>query len=140
MKTKPLLVMLAIGVGLPAFIIYNIFFQTPAPRFGPIEGFDQYKQSIEQIASPDYRVLGVIDEGAVLRVNILSIQPAADDLERRIQTTNALYDVQSRIGKDISVSVWNFSSAEAERSSLLGMAFYHALAEQTTYKTPEDLR
>ncbi len=140
MKGKSLAFMLALAVGLPAFIVYNIFFQSPAPQFGPIKGFDQYKQAIEGINSPDYQVLGVIDEGALVRVNILSASPSNDPLETRIQTTNALYDVQSRIGREISVAVWNYRSAEAEPSSLLGMAFYHALAEQLTYKTPDDFK
>ncbi len=143
MKGKSFVLMLLIAVGLPAFIFYNIFLQTPdgpAPRFGPIEGFDRYKQAIEGIESPHYQVLSVIDEGALVRVNILSGSPSPDQLENRIQTTNALYDVQSRIGKELSLSVWNYTSPDAEDSSLLGMAFYHALAEQTTYKTADELR
>ncbi len=139
MKSKSFFIMLILGVGIPAIIIYNIFFQTPPATYGSIEGFAEYERQILSLNSTDYEVLSVIDEGALVRVNIRANNPASDRLDARIQTTNALYDVQSLLGKELSVSVWNYTAGDASRSSLQGMAFYHALSEQTTFKDPDEL-
>ncbi len=140
MKGKSFVIMLAFAVGLPAFILYNIFLHDSSPKADGTPGFEGYRTQIEGFQSPDYKVLGVIDEGGQIRVNAAVAEPGRDPLEVRIQTTNALYDMQSLLGRDISISVWTYRSTEARPDDLLGMAFFRSLTEQQGYKSAEELR
>lgn len=132
--------MLLLALGLPAFIIYNIFLYNPAPSFKATPGFEKYQSQILNFQSRDYEVIGVIDEGGQVRVNVALANPTEDPLETRIQATNALYDMQSLLGRELSVSVWTYRSREARPSDLQGMAFFRALTEQQGYKSAEELR
>ncbi len=132
--------MLAIALGLPAIILYNIFFHDSAPTVVATPGFDEYQRQIGTYSSPDNEVLGVIDEGGQIRVNVLVRNPSSDALDTRIQATNLLYDMQSLVGREISISVWTYRSEAARPGDLLGMAFFRSLTEQQGYKSAEELR
>ncbi len=140
MKLKSGAIMLAIALGLPAIILYNIFFHNSAPAPVATPGFEEYKSQIESFSDPDNRVLAVIDEGGQIRVNVLVGQPSEDALDTRIQATNLLYDMQSLVGREISISVWTYRSQAARPGDLLGMAFFRSLTEQQGYKSAEELR
>jgi len=107
--------------------------------FGTIQGFADLKAALLQGDHDGYQVLEVINEGLVLRVNVAPEVVPEDRFQTRVQATNILYDVQTIAGKELSVSVWLYRSNQAEKSQLLGMAFYHALTEQVVFKTPEEL-
>ncbi len=141
MKLKSGAIMLAIALGLPAIILYNIFFHDAGPvKVVATPGFEEYKRQIESYSHPDNQILNVIDEGGQIRVNVLVKNPSQDRLDTRIQATNLLYDMQSLVGREISISVWTYRAEAARPGDLLGMAFFRSLTEQQGYKSAEELR
>lgn len=105
-----------------------------------LPGFDSYRARILELRSSSFEILGVIDEGFAVRVNVRVFQPASDRLAARVQATNALYEIQGAVGKKVSAAVWTYVGEEARDGDLEGMAFYHALTEQYVFKTPEEVR
>ena len=139
MSTKVILPVLAIGVGLPAFIFYSIFPGDPRPEMRPIPNFENYQKDITRLSNNRYQVLGVTDEGGLLRVNVWFQNPLSSRSEVRIQALNTLYDVQSVVGRKLSASVWIYRAPIAERSALQGLAFFRALTGQTMFKHADEL-
>ena len=70
MSARVILPVLVIAVGLPAFIFYSIFSGDPRPEMRPIANFENYQKDITRLSNDRYQVLGVIDEGGLLRVNV----------------------------------------------------------------------
>ncbi len=134
-----MLPVLAIAVGLPAFIFYSIFSGGPGPEMRPIANFENYQRNITRLSNDRYQVLGVIDEGASLRVNVWFQNSLSSRSEVRIQALNTLYDVQSVVGRKLSASVWIYRAPIAERSALQGLAFFRALTGQTVFKHADEL-
>ena len=134
-----MLPVLAIAVGLPAFIFYSIYSGGPRPEMRPIANFENYQKDITRLSSDRYQVLGVIDQGGLLRVNVWFQNPLSSRSEVRIQALNTLYDVQSVVGRKLSASVWIYRAPAAERSALQGLAFFRALTGQTVFKHADDL-
>ncbi len=139
MSAKVMLPVLAIGVGLPAFIFYSIFSGGPHPEMPPIANFENYQRDITRLSNDRYQVLGVIDEGSMLRVNVWFQNPLSSRSEVRIQALNTLYDIQSVAGRELSASVWMYRAPVAERSALQGLAFFRALTGQTVFKHADEL-
>ncbi|MFQ5740696.1 MAG: hypothetical protein ACE5JX_16960 [Acidobacteriota bacterium] len=127
------------AIGVPALVLYTLFYRGGEVQAPSIEGFSSYESEIMELRSDHYRVLGVEDEGGWLRVNVVLTSLPTDRLEARMQATNALYDVQSLVGRELSASIWAYSSDKIEKSNLKGMAFYHALTEQYNFKTADEL-
>ncbi len=140
MSAKVILTVVVLGIGLPAFIFYSIFLGGPAPEMKPTANFENHREAISNLRSPLYQVIGVVDEGGSIRVNVQLQNPSPERLEARIQALNTLYDVQSAVGQELSVSVWTYASPTAERSALQGLAFYRALTGRTIFRHPDDLR
>ncbi len=134
-----MLPVLVIAVGLPALIFYSIFFGGPRPEMRPIANFENYQKDITRLSSDRYQVLGVIDQGGLLRVNVWFQNPLSSRSEVRIQALNTLYDVQSVVGRKLSASVWIYRAPIAERSALQGLAFFRALTGQTVFKHADEL-
>ncbi len=134
-----MLPVLAIGIGLPAFIFYSIFSSGPRPEMAPIANFESYRRDVTRLSNDRYQVLGVIDEGSLLRVNVWFRNPISSRPEVRVQALNTLYDVQSVVGRDVSASVWMYRSAAPQRSELQGLAFFRALTGQTVFKHADEL-
>ena len=132
--------LLILGIGLPAFIFYSVFFGGPSLEIRPIANFESHKRSISSLSNQRYEVLGVVDEGGVIRINVWFRDPARGRVEARIQALNTLYDVQSIVGQELSVSVRTYSSPTVEQSALHGLAFYQALTGRTVFKHPDELR
>ncbi len=139
MSMKAVVLLLLIAIGLPLFIFYSIFFQSPAVPLEGLAGFEGYKTRILEMSPSAYEILSVADEGLAVRVDILILEPDPGPMGARIQATNALYDIQTVVGRDVSVAVWTYSTAPPSRSSLLGMAFFRALTEQQFFKSPSEL-
>lgn len=140
MSAKAFVPILILGIGLPAFIFYSVFFGGPSPEMRTTANFKNYQESISDLNNQRYEVLGVVDEGGSIRINVWFREPAADPVETRIQTLNTLYDVQSIVGPEVSVIVWIYSSPAVERSMLRSLAFYQAQTGRTVYRHPDDLR
>ena len=140
MSARSVIPMLLFGLGLPAFILYSIFFSGIDPKLKPIAELDRYQSEISGLTNQTYQVLGVTDEGGSLRVNTWLRRPASGDRDIQMQTLNALYDVQTHTGQKLSVSVWMYRSSQIRRSDLLGLAFFRALTGQTVYKNASELQ
>ena len=112
------------------------------PEFGSVKGFENHQRRILQRAesSSDYEVLGIIDEGRVVRVNVLLRGPDPDGVLARTEVTNVLLDLQTAVGHFVSISVWAYRQKPAVSDNLIGMVFYHAMTEETVYKTKEELK
>lgn len=134
-----ILPVLLIAVSLPALIFYSIFFGGPRPEMKPIANFENYQREITRLSNSRYQVLGVIDEGGSLRVNVWFQDPPSGRLDVRIQTLNTLYDVQSIVGQELSASVWIYRAPAPERAALQGLAFFRALTGQTVFKHADEL-
>ena len=139
MSARVILPVLVIAVGLPAFIFYSLFSGDPRPEMRPIANFENYQKDITRLSNDRYQVLGVIDEGGLLRVNVWFQNPLSSRSEVRIQALNTLYDVQSLVGRKLSASVWIYRAPVAERSALQGLAFFRALTGQTVFKHADEL-
>ncbi len=139
MSARAILPVLVIAVGLPALIFYSIFFGSPRPEMRPIANFENYQKAITGLSSDRYQVLGVSDEGGSLRVNVWFRNPPSQRPDVRIQTLNTLYDVQSVVGQELSVSVWIYRAPATERAALQGLAFFRALTGQTVFKHADEL-
>ena len=139
MSARAILSVLVIAVGLPALIFYSIFFTGPRPEMRPIVNFEHYQKEITRLSNNRYQVLGVSDEEGSLRVNVWFQNPPSGRSEVRIQTLNTLYDVQSIVGRELSVSVWIYRAPAAERAALQGLAFFRALTGQTVFKHADEL-
>jgi len=135
-----MILMMLLGLGLPALIMYSVFQQgEPEKAFQPIPDFENLRSQILALGKSDYRVLSVADEDGWLRVNILLLEPSGERMETRIRTTNALYDVQSIAGRDLSVSVWSYRNRQLRKTDLEGLVFYSSVSEQLVFKTAEEL-
>ncbi len=132
--------MFALGIAIPGFIIYSIFFTNPVPEMPPLPGFASYQQDILAQPRPGYRVDEVLDESLVLRINAIVDEVPEDRLAARIQATNILYDVQSIVGKEVSVSVWTYRVLPASMENMIGLIYFHALTANQVFKTPDELQ
>ena len=139
MSARAVLPVLVIAVGLPSLIFYSIFLGGDRPEMRPITHFENYQREITRLSNDRYQVLGVSDQGGSLRVNVWFRNPLSGRSEVRIQTLNTLYDVQSIVGRELSVSVWIYRAPAAERAALQGLAFFRALTGQTVFKHADEL-
>ena len=140
MSAKAILPVLILGLGLPAFIFYTVFFGGPSPEMRPTANFESHRESISSLSNQRYEVLGVVDKGGSIRINVWFRDPDPGRVEARIQALNTLYDVQYIVGQELSVSVWTYASPTVERSALQGVAFYQALTGRTVFKQRDELR
>lgn len=141
MKKRLLILAVLSSVPLLAWITGSFdFFSDSSFTHGGLRNFELYRERVLQEPTEDFRILEVVDEGRVLRINLQpGVIPTTREDTRRI-AINALHVVRSRIASNsVSVSVWLYGGANAERSSLIGMAFYHTLTEKVIFKYPEDL-
>lgn len=140
MKATTVLIVLLVAVGFPAFVLYNIFHQSPETEFPAIADFAEIERQIRALSRPEYEVGEVLDEGGVLRVNVVVRQPATDELAARILATSALYDVQSIVGRELSVTIWSYQGSGRDLASLEGLMLFRALTDQQVFKTGDELR
>lgn len=135
------LIMFALGLAIPGFIIYSIFFATtPAPKVEPLPGFAHYKSDILARPTNGYEIADIIDESLVLRVNAVVEEVPSDRLAARVQATNILYDIQSVVGQEVSVSVWTYRAKPTNESNMIGLIYFHALTANQVFKTREELQ
>jgi hypothetical protein len=142
MKGTSKLILVIATVSLLTLTLYYGFVAQSDPEFGTVQGFEDHQRRILQRAesSSTYRVLDVIDEGRVIRVNVLVLDADADDFAVKAEVTNVLLDLQTAVGIYTSLSAWAYREGQATQENLLGMAFYHAMTEQTIFKSPEELK
>ena len=139
MSARAILPILILGLGLPVLIFYSIFFGGPSPKMVPIPNFQKYQLAISQLQNDHYQVLGVFDEGASIRVNVWLRSSNHSVSESHLKAIDTLYDLQAIVGKDLSLSVWLYSSSRPIKSELKGLAFYHAQTGRTIFKSPDQL-
>ena len=97
---------------------------------------NRLEQQIKALPSSDFLVLKVSMEDRAIRVDILlSPIPASEQDIKRV-TLNALYSIQSRIGKEDHLAVWAYAE---DRATALGMAFYSSISEQYLFKSAGEL-
>lgn len=133
------LIMILMAIGLPIVVFYNIFFSSPAPS-PEIAGFDDLQQSILEIHPSNYRIHSVQNDRGVLRVNIVLTLPPLNDNDTRIAALNALYDMQSAIGRKHTLSVWSAIEETSGHLQFQGMVFFSAITEDTYFKSASELQ
>jgi hypothetical protein len=97
---------------------------------------EQFVDRITRNPSTDFEVMEVLNEMESVRVNIRLTPASSAQAELKRRTLNALYSIQSVIGKDHRLSVWTYSN---EASTTQGMAFYSPLTESYVFKSSTDL-
>ncbi len=142
MKGMSKLILVIATVSLLTLVLYYGFVAQSAPEFGTVQGFEDHQRRIllRAESSSAYRVLDVIDEGRVIRVNVFLLDADRDDFTVEAEVTNVLFDLQTVVGIYTSLSAWAYREGQATQENMLGMAFYHAMTEQTIFKTPEQLK
>ena len=133
------LIMMLMAIALPVLVFYNIFFSGPAPNL-KIAGCDDLRQSIIEMQPTNYRIHSVQNDRGVVRVNIVLAVPPLNDEDIRIATLNALYDLQSAIGRKETLSVWSASEETPGQLQFQGMAFFSATTENTHFKSASELQ
>lgn len=125
-------VMILMGLALPAFIFYNIFFSGPSTP-GLAEAVEITEQ-FNHLAGGDFRVLSVHEAGPTVRARIVLEPPATDDGDMHLRGLNAQYDFQSVLGRDqdLGVVVGETDDAGAFRS--LGVIFFSAATQQSRFR------
>jgi TFIIF-interacting CTD phosphatase-like protein len=90
-------------------------------------------QKIGDFSSPRFTVQEIIDEDQAVRVNIVFLQGPKDLLELKRLTLNALFEVQSVVGKTSRLSVWSW---DAKMKKFSGYAFYSPVDNSYHFKVP----
>ena len=130
--------LLIVAVGLPLFIMLNIFNWKSSP-VPDIEGFAEVEKQLSQLDQADFRIHSIQNDGGVLRLNIVLNALSSSPEEVRMRTFNVLYDVQALLGRDRTVSVWAGTSEGAETFKIQGLAFYSANTESYHFKDGSDI-
>ena len=134
------LLMVFMAVGFPLLIFQNIF-QSDPPRGGGKDAaaLAEIERQLSQNPRKDYQLHSVQDNSGVLRVNILLLTPPSTKEELRMRTLNALYDVQSFVGREKTVGVWAGNAVGQDQLILLGVAFYSSITKNLSFRTAEEI-
>ena len=125
-------VMILMGLALPGFIFYSIFFSGPS-----IPGISEAVEITEQfdhLAGGDFRVLSVLSAGPTVRARIVLEPPATDDGDMHLRGLNAQYDFQAVLGRDQDLGVLVGENDEAGVFRPLGMIFFSAATQQSHFR------
>ena len=125
-------VMILMGLALPAFIFYSIFFSGPSTP-GMSEAVEITGQ-FDHLAGGDFRVLSVHSAGPTVRAKIVLEPPATDDGDMHLRGLNAQYDFQSVLGRDQDLGVVVGETDEAGAFRSLGVIFYSAATQQSHFR------
>ena len=128
------------AVGLPLFIIYNIF-QSAPPSGSETDGqiVTDIENWLSQNPREDYSLHSVQNDGTVLHINIVLASAPSDEEETQMRTLNALYDMQAVLGRDRSVSVWAGTSTGQDKLTLQGVAIFSSITESHRFKSGREI-
>ena len=120
------------GLALPGFIFYSIFFSGPsAPEMS--EAVDITEQ-FDHLAGGDFQVLNVQSAGPTVRARIVLDPPATDDGDMHLRGLNAQYDIQAVLGRDQDLGVVVGEADESGAFRPLGMIFFSAATQQSHFR------
>ncbi len=125
-------VMILMGLALPGFIFYSIFFSGPSTP-GISEAVEITEQ-FDHLAGGDFRVLSVHSAGPTVQAKITLEPPATDKGDMHLRGLNAQYDFQSVLGRDQDLGVVVGQTDDAGVFRPLGMIFFSAATQQSHFR------
>lgn len=125
-------VMILIGLALPGFIFYSIFFAGPSTP--GLSETVKITEQFDHLAGGDYRVLSVYSAGPTARAKIILQPPASDDGDMHLRGLNAQYDFQAVLGRERDLGVVVGETDETGSFRPLGMIFYSAATQQSHFR------
>jgi hypothetical protein len=124
--------MILIGLALPGFIFYSIFFSGPSTP-GLSEAVEITEQ-FDHLAGGDFRVLSVHSAGPTVQARIVLEPSATDNGDMHLRGLNAQYDFQAVLGRGQDLGVVVGETDEAGVFRPLGVIFYSAATEQSHFR------
>jgi hypothetical protein len=124
--------MILIGLALPGFIFYSIFFAGPSTP-GMSEAVEITEQ-FDHLAGGDFRVLSVHSAGPTVQARIVLEPSATDNGDMHLRGLNAQYDFQAVLGRGQDLGVVVGETDEAGVFRPLGVIFYSAATEQSHFR------
>ncbi len=131
------LVMILVAIGLPALILYSVFFSRPASAPEDREATAEVQQELSEILGSDYRVHQAYGGAELVTVSIVLDPAPANEEERHMRSLNALYDVQSRIGRERSVRIFSGQQGDSGGFRPRSMLFFSAVSQRSEFKSFE---
>lgn len=125
-------VMILMGLALPGFIFYSIFFAGPSTP-GLSEAVEITEQ-FDHLAGGDYRVFSVYSAGPTAQAKIILQPPATDNGDMHLRGLNAQYDFQAVLGRERDLGVVVGETDETGGFRPLGMIFYSAATQQSHFR------
>ncbi len=131
------LVMILVAIGLPALIFYSVFFSGPASAPEDMEATTEIQRVLSEILGEDYRIHQVYGGVEQVTVSIVLEPEPADEEEGHMRSLNALYDIQSRIGRERSIRIFAGRKGDSEGFRPRSMLFFSAVSQRSEFKTFE---
>ncbi len=126
------------AVGLPLFIFHDIF-HSGAPLSQSIKGLREIEGEILTLPKEGYRTHSVQDDSGILRVNILLDSVPQNERELRVKILEVLYDIQTLVGKKMSIAIWAGTSSGDDPLKLQGVAFYSSINEDYHFRNANEI-
>jgi len=134
-RVRTSLVMILVAIGLPVLIFYSVFFSGPASAPEDREATAEIQQELLEIVGSDYRVHQAYAGAELVTVNIVFDPEPANEEEGHMKILNALYDIQSRLGRERSIRIFAGQKGDSERFHPRSMLFFSTVSQRSEFKT-----
>ena len=131
------LVMILVAIGLPALIFYSVFFSRPAPVPEDVKAAAEIQRELSEILGGDYRVQQSHGGAELVTVSIVFDPEPTSEEESHMRSLNALYDIQSRIGRDRSIRIFAGRKEGSEGFHPHSMLFFSSVSQRSEFQTFE---
>lgn len=131
------LMMIFVAIGLPALIFYSVFFSSPASAPEDMEATAEIQQELSELVGEDYRVHQVHGGTEMVTLSIVLEPEPANEEEGHMRSLNALYDVQSRIGRERSIRIFAGRKGDSEGFRPRSLLFFSSVSQRSKFQTFE---
>ena len=101
-----------------------------------VANFDGLRDHLLSLSGSDYKIVQILDEGGLLRVNLVLVPVPDTESEVKRRAMDTLQRFQSEVGKNLRLAVWVYAEDE---ETCQGMAFYSPVTESYQFKSAEEL-
>lgn len=136
-RVRTSLVMILVAIGLPVLIFYSVFFSSPDAAPENMEAAVEIQRKLSEIPGGDFRVHQVYAGTEQVTVSIVLEPEPANEEEGHMRSLNALYDIQSRIGREKSIRIFAGRERDSEGFRPRSMLFFSAVSQRSEFKTFE---
>ncbi len=131
------LVMILVAIGLPVLIFYSVFFSGPASAPEDMEVSTEIQREFSEILGDDYKVHQAYAGTELVTVSIVFDPEPTNEEEVHMRSLNALYDFQSRIGRDRSIRIFAGRKGDSDGFRPRSMLFFSSVSQRSEFKTLE---